>query len=324
MVPWLDNRTHLERTVGPAQRHDFLEPFILRVNSEPERFQAELVFLLVVFEPVRGAVVKAMREARFREPTDFSAIPKQRRQEARFLAELERNELDRAATQGLLEALSRYPAPRPNALFPWIKNATAHQLLDQLREEARGMAPMGLQAAEHAAVQNTLHDLAELDAPAMATDSPRRRKVLQVAVARDLPELASHYADHHHIRDSCRRAAGRLAPRQRQVVDEVLLGDYSAAEFAERRRVTRSTIDNLASQARRTWARTTSSSWSCTDCALSATRRASPTSSRAVPTVACPTGVAWSSSQTQPELQSLRLKAATRSGCVISRRATRT
>jgi hypothetical protein len=84
----------------------------------------------------------------------------------------------------------------------------------------------------------------------MANDSPRRRKVRQVAVARDLSELASHYADHHEVRDSCRRAAGRLAPRQRQVVDEVLLGDYSPAEFAARRRVKRSTIDNLAFQAR--------------------------------------------------------------------------
>ena len=250
LVPWLDTWAQLQRTVGPAERHDFLDRFIRRVQRDPQAHQAELVFLLVVFDPVRGSAIKALREARFREPTDFSAIPRQRREEARMLAEVERNELDRAATEALLEAIARYPTPRPERLFPWIKNTLGHRLLDVLRADLHGQNPRGIVGAEHAAVQNTLHDLGELEAPAMAADSPQRREVRRVAVGADLPTLAGHYAEHHEVRDACRRAVGRLAPRQQQVIEAVELGDYSPEEFAERRRVTRSTVYNLAAQAR--------------------------------------------------------------------------
>jgi hypothetical protein len=150
----------------------------------------------------------------------------------------------------LLKAIARYPTPRPERLFHGIKNTVGHRLLDVLRAELHGHNPRGIAGAELAAAQNTLHDLDELEAPAMAADSPRRREVRRVAVGADLPTLVGHYAEHHEVRDACRRALGRLAPRQQQVVEAVELGDYSPEEFAERRRVTRSTVYNLAAQAR--------------------------------------------------------------------------
>lgn len=144
-----------------------------------------------------------------------------------MLAEVERNELGRAATEALLEAIARYPTPRPEYLFPWLKNAVGHRLLDALRVELHGNNPRGIAGAEHAAVQNTLDDLGVLEPPAFAVDSPQRREVRRIAVRADLPTLASHFAEHHEVRDACRQAVGRLSPRQQQVIEAVELGDYS-------------------------------------------------------------------------------------------------
>jgi hypothetical protein len=60
LVPWLDTWAQLQRTVGPAKRHDFLDRFIRRVQRDPRAHQAELVFLLMVFDPVRGSAMKAL------------------------------------------------------------------------------------------------------------------------------------------------------------------------------------------------------------------------------------------------------------------------
>lgn len=250
VVPWLDIWGHLERTVGAQERHDFLDPFIRRVQRDPRAHRAEIVFLLVVFGPVMGSAVKALRAASFAEPVDVSGTPRFARAEARMLANLERERLESAATHALLTTIARYPTPRPNYLFPWVKNTVSYRLLDLVREEIAGQSPLGVIAAEHIAVSHTLEDLRELEPPEMAADSPERRALARMAIDEGLPGLAAEYGEHDEVRDVCRWAVGRLSPGQQQVVNLVALGDHTAQELADRRRVKRSTIDNLAAQAR--------------------------------------------------------------------------
>jgi DNA-directed RNA polymerase specialized sigma24 family protein len=250
VVPWLDTWAHLERTVGAQERHDWLERFIRQAQRDPKARAAEIVFLLVVFGPVMGSAVKALRNASFSEPVDVSGADRFARSEAIMLAGLERERLNSAATQALLMAIARYPTPRPDRLFPWVKNIVGWRLLDLVREEVAGHAPFGVTAAEHIAVFHTLEDLNGLDPPAMAADSPERRVLARTATDWGLPELAADYGEHHEVRDACHRAVGRLTPGQQQVVNLVALGDYTPQELADRRRVKRSTVDNLAAQAR--------------------------------------------------------------------------
>ena len=251
VVPWLDDWAVLERTSGPAERHDYLDRFLRRVQTRPHAHRAELVFLLVIFEPLRLSAMHALRAATISEPTDLGAIPRHRRSEAKMLAQIEADRLQSAATHALLEVIARYPTPRPELFFPWIKNAIGHRLLNVLRDELHGSNPRGIASAEHAAMTNVLADLDALEAPDVAVDSPARRDVRRVAERDSLPALAGRYATHRAVKEVCRRAIGRLAPRQREVVEDVLLGNESPAQFAKQRGVTRSTVNNHASQARR-------------------------------------------------------------------------
>lgn len=250
VVPWLDTWMHLERTVGAQERHDYLEPFIRRAQHEPQRHLAEIVFLLTVFGPVRGSAVKALRNVTFVESVDVRAIDRAGRSTAWMLNQMERERLDSAAVEAVLTAIARYPEPRPEALFPWLKNTIGFRLLDLVRQEIAGTSPRrGAVGAEQIAVANTLDDLLELEPPRMASDCPQRRVLPRVAMHRRLPDVAWSYAQHHEIREVCHRAVGRLSPGQQQVIDYVVLGDHSPQELADRRRVKRSTIYNLKHQA---------------------------------------------------------------------------
>ena len=66
---------------------------------------------------------------------------------------------------------------------------------------------------------------------------------------RGLPGVAWSYGQHHEIRKVCQRAVGRLSSGQQQVIEYVVLGDYSPQELADRRHVKRSMIYNLKNQA---------------------------------------------------------------------------
>jgi DNA-directed RNA polymerase specialized sigma24 family protein len=250
VVPWLDTWLHLERTVGAQERHDFLESFIRRAQHDPHRHLAEIVFLLIVFGPVRGSAVKALRNATFVERIDVRAVERAGRSAAWMVNQMERERLDSAAVEAVLTAIARYPEPRPEALFPWLKNTIGFRLLDLVREEIAGSGPpRGAIGAEQIAVANTLDDLQELEPPRMAADSPKRRALPRVAMERGLPGVAWSYSEHHEIREVCQRAVGRLTPGQQQVIEYVVLGDYAPQELADRRRVKRSTIYNLRNQA---------------------------------------------------------------------------
>ena len=250
VVPWLDTWMHLECTVGAQERHDYLEPFIRRAQRDPQRHLAEIVFLLIVFGPVRGSAVKALRDATFVERIDVRAVDRAGQSAAWMLNQMERERLDAAAVEAVLTAIARYPEPRPEALFPWLKNTIGFRLLDLVREEIAGSGPRcGALRAEQVAVANTLDDLLELEPPRMASDSPQRRVLPRVATNRRLPAIAWSYCEHREIREVCQRAVGRLSAGQQQVIEYVVLGDYSPQELADRRRVKRSTIYNLRDQA---------------------------------------------------------------------------
>jgi DNA-directed RNA polymerase specialized sigma24 family protein len=249
VVPLLDQWRQMDSSTGAETKQAFLEPLIRRVQNDPDKHKAELVFLLVVFGPIRGAAIKALRGASFVERADLRSIDKAHRSAARMINEMEDERLESAADEAVLTAIARYPQNSPTALFSWFKATVGFRLVDFVRSELEGLAPKGALAAEHQAVMNVLDDLSELDGPPMAIESPKCRGVLKVARADGLPAVAEDYRDHREIRDVCHRAVGRLSSGQQQVIQNVVLGDCPADELAARRGVTRSTIYNLKAQA---------------------------------------------------------------------------
>ena len=141
VVPWLDTWLHLERTVGAQERHDYLEPFIRRAQHDPHGHLAEIVFLLIVFGPVRGSAVKALRNATFVERIDVRAVDRAGRSAAWMVNQMERERLESAAVEAVLTAIARYPEPRPEKLFPWLKNTIGFRLLDLVRARDLGNQP---------------------------------------------------------------------------------------------------------------------------------------------------------------------------------------
>ena len=91
VVPWLDTWLHVERTVGAQERHAYLEPFIRRAQHDPHRHLAEIVFLLIVFGPVRGSAVRALRTATFAEPIDVRAVDRASRSAAWMVNQMSEN-----------------------------------------------------------------------------------------------------------------------------------------------------------------------------------------------------------------------------------------
>lgn len=252
VIPWLDDWRVLDSCGTAEERHDYLDRHIRRAQQNPAAHRAEITFLLIVLAPVRGSCVAAMKAASFTERPDLGAIPRHRREEAKMLGQIEHNTLEAAADAAILEALARYPDPRPDRFFPWLKDAIGHRLLNTLREELAGVNPIGIARAEHFAVCNAIDDaLADRDAPAMKMASRRTQTLIGDAIRHAVPDTAARYAEYRVVKDICRRAVGRLSPRQQEVVTDVLLDGGDAGELARRRGISRSTVHNHASQARR-------------------------------------------------------------------------
>ena len=117
-----------------------------------------------MFGPVRGSAVKALRNATFVERIDVRAVDRAGRSAAWMVNQMERERLESAAVEAVLTAIARYPEPRPEKLFPWLKNTIGFRLLDLVRQEISGTGPpRGAVGAEQIAVANTLDDLRELE-----------------------------------------------------------------------------------------------------------------------------------------------------------------
>ena len=100
------------------ERHDYLEPFIHRAQHDPQRHLAEIVFLLIVFGPVRGSAVKALRNATFVERIDVRAVNRAGQSAAWMVNQMERERLDSAAVEAVLTAIARYSRAAPRSPVP--------------------------------------------------------------------------------------------------------------------------------------------------------------------------------------------------------------
>lgn len=176
-----------------------------------------------------------------------------RREEARRVNELDRDELDQVVQHALLDALVRCPRPLPRRFFAWLQSVLVHRALDHVRQdltEHDTVLPLdsGIREVVDAVLAD---DRAQAAAAFRAPASPAHSQWLRTL---DLPamfDLSHEYAIYARTRSACQRAVDRLPNRQRQVVQSHYFEAMAQTDIAARDGLADSTIRNTHSGALR-------------------------------------------------------------------------
>lgn len=251
VIDRLEEWRWLESMGDTNAKQRFIEPMIGAVQRDPVAHEDKLVFLLIVCEPIRRTVSKAFM--RIRDGLGDRKIEQQawhRREEARRLGEVERETLYDVTRAATLDALYRYPAPAPAHFFSWLKATVAHGALDHLNRELPELQTSKHTGAEAEALAQALQGLDSLTPPAMREAPNRDRWRGQIGL-RSVFAISDAYFEHAAVRTTCSAAVGRLAPRQREVVEHIFFAMGDPADLAAKRNVATSTIYNHKAQALR-------------------------------------------------------------------------
>jgi len=241
----------MERMRGADEKQQFLEPVIETVRREPGAHEAQLIFLMLVFEPVRRGVSKALGRARSGLEPELRDMSWTNRQEARMIAHVERERLYDITREAALEAVFRYPAPSPPRLFLWLRETIAHRSLDHLTGELPHVETSGLLADEAAAIQNALAGFTAAEQPTMRERRGLRQWRLQINM-RDVFDTVEAFYHHDPVRDACQTAVGRLPRAEREVISGYFYEELDVPTLANRRSVSTSTIYNQKARAQST------------------------------------------------------------------------
>jgi RNA polymerase sigma factor (sigma-70 family) len=244
----LDKWQWIDRMNTAEQKQRFLEPLIEAVRREPTATEHLVIFLMLVFEPVRRSVSKAFVAA------CSGMAPQQRdvnwgsREEARMIRHVERQQLFDVTREAALEAVFRYPSPAPPRFFLWLRETIAHRALDKLRADLPEVDASAASAEEAEAIQAALAGFERADAPTMR-DRRGVREWRNRINMRDVFDVVEEFFAHDPVRDACRIAVGRLPHRQRDAIDRYFFDELDVPEIAAQRGVSSSTIYNQKASA---------------------------------------------------------------------------
>ena len=159
-----------------ADKQRYLEPLIHQVRRDPAANEDILLFLLIVFEPVRRSISGAFRRASAGITPQEKDVNWSNRAEAKLLRHVERERLEDVTRSAVLTAILRYPTDSPRALFGWLKETVAHRALDTLRDELPQFTDGSLDAPEARAIGVFLDLAPDLEAPAADEGWPEPRR----------------------------------------------------------------------------------------------------------------------------------------------------
>ena len=134
----LEHWKWLEAMKGAAEKQRWLEPLIAAVRRDPEANEHLVIFLMLVFEPVRRSVSKAFVSAHAgisAQPRDVSWV---NREEARMIRHVERERLYDVTREAALEAVFRYPPKPPRGSSPGCANNRPARTRQAPRRTTRG------------------------------------------------------------------------------------------------------------------------------------------------------------------------------------------
>lgn len=249
VVPLIDRWYWLERMAGAEEKQNMLEPLIQQVQRSPKEHQGQLLFLLLVLEPLRRTVARRLLAGVNLGSRGSGETDRHRRDEARWLHEIERETLFDHTRHAMLEVIHGYSFKvAPGRFFAWFKETLSYRVVDLYKKEYLG-PNSGLPPAQVAAIQHLLHGFEEFDAPDLRDSPGLPGWRALVGPVRPLFSLVDRYTDVPQVRKICQDALGRLGRRQRETLEDYYYEDLTLAQIAERRRVALSTVGNLKAQA---------------------------------------------------------------------------
>jgi DNA-directed RNA polymerase specialized sigma24 family protein len=234
---WLDSMG------TPEAKQQFLEPKIAAVRQDPHANKHLLIFLALVFEPVRRSVSKAFVDVQGGlrpQPRDLSWG---NREEARRIQEIDRQSLFDVTREAALEAIFRYPTPAPPKFFPWLRETIAHRALDHLKADLAELPTCAATRAEAEAMQLALAGFERLDGPPLRDGKGLRAWRDQFRM-RDVFDVVEEFFRHDPVRRACQEAVGRLPRAQREIIDGYFFHELDVPTLASARGVSESTVYN--------------------------------------------------------------------------------
>jgi RNA polymerase sigma factor (sigma-70 family) len=238
----------IEKMMGYEEKQRFLEPLILAAQRKPGTNEHLLIFLMLVFEPVRRSVSKAFMSARSGLDGTLKDMNWGNRAEAHLIQHVERQQLFDVTREAALEALYKFPTPAPDHFFRWLREAIAHRALDKLRGDLPEVPTSIHTTAEAEAIQLALAGFERAEGPVMADRAGMREWRSEIHM-RDIFDVVEDFFQNDAVREACQAAVGRLPQRQREVITGYFFEETAVADLAERRGVSESTIYNHKSQA---------------------------------------------------------------------------
>lgn len=249
IVPLIERWQWLERMGSAEQKQQLLESLIQSVQREPERRQPEAIFVLLTLEPIRRSIASKLLAGvrlgnRAESPTD-----RHRREEARWIGDLEREELLDHTRMATLELVYRYGFDvAPGRFFGWFRETLAWRVTDVFREKYL-VDDDRLSPTEREAVQAFLHGFDDLEGPSLRDGGAFTWWRMQLGGLANTYHHVNAYGDSPRVRRACRAAIGRLAPVQQETIDAYFFDNLSLKEIAQRRGVAVSTVGNTKAKA---------------------------------------------------------------------------
>lgn len=244
----IEKWTWIDRMQAAEQKQRFLEPLIERVRRAPRDNEHLLVFLMLVFEPVRRSVGREFERVQsglFPQARDVSWS---NRAEARMIRDIDREQMRDVTREGAIEAVFRYPSPPPQYFFPWLREVIAHRALDKLKGELSqiGFDSIGLVEGER--VQRAIAGFEHAEGPPSRDRRGMREWRAQVDM-RDVFGVVAEFFHNDAVAQAVRAAVGRLPRAEREVIEGHYFDETPVADLASRRRVSPSTVYNQKNKA---------------------------------------------------------------------------
>jgi RNA polymerase sigma factor (sigma-70 family) len=250
IVPLIEKWEHLERMGSREQKQELLEGLIQQIQREPESHAADAVFVLLAVEPIRRKIARKLL-AGVRLTGHGAATDRHRRNEARILRDMEREEIFDETRMAALELIFRYPfTVAPGRFFGWFRESLAWRVTDIYRQKHLHDDD-GLTSAEREVLSDYLHGFDDLGSPELrsATGYPHWR--FRLGGLANVYRLVESYHASPQVRTACRAAIGRLAPKQQETIEAYFYDGLTLEEIAQRRGVTLSTVGNTKAVAER-------------------------------------------------------------------------
>ena len=248
VVPLIEQWRWLDSMGATEEKQALLERLIQAVQRKPEDQEGSLIFILLTLEPIRRTICRKLLAGMPLSSSDPEP-DRHRRQEARWLGDLERNRFYDATRSAVLELIHAYPfAAKPGKLFGWFRETLCWRVLDLYQREYLS-ENKALTRNERAKVARFLQGMDALEPPELRESRGFGQWLRLLGDIRPVFSAVDEYRERPEVQKAWRDAIGRLPNRRRETILAYFYDGMNLEQIARRDGVAVSTVGNTKSQA---------------------------------------------------------------------------